>query len=148
MARRRDPNEFIDRFSALKRCLSAVAAQAYATADMGATQAKFLRQIGRQSGISQAELARATSTDPTLTGRVLSALVARGLVRRKRSAEDRREYVLELAAPGKRAQARVEKLHGQIAARVVAALEDRDVDDFDRIVQKVLAAFATPVDFG
>ena len=148
MARRRDPNEFIDMFGALKRCLSAVAVQAYATADMGATQAKFLLQIGQQSGISQAELARATSTDPTLTGRVLSALIERGLVRRKRSAEDRREYVLELTASGRRAQERVEKLRVQIAARVVDALEDRDIEDFDRVTRKILAAFETPVDFG
>lgn len=148
MARRRDPNEFVDTFGALKRCLSAVAAQAYATVDMGATQAKFLRQIGQAGRISQAELARATSTDPTLTGRVLSALVARGLVRRKRSAEDRREYVLELAAPGRRVQERVEKVRGQFVARVVAALDERDVDDFERVVKKILAAFATPVDFG
>jgi DNA-binding MarR family transcriptional regulator len=115
---------------------------------MGATQAKFLREIGRHGGISQAELARATDTDATLTGRVLSALVTRGLVRRKRSAEDRREYVLELAAPGRRAQERVEKLRGQFTARVVGALDDRDVEDFERIAKKILAAFEAPIDFG
>ena len=68
MARRRDPNEFIEMFGALRRCITAVAAQAYATVEMGSTQAKFLRHIGRDTRISQAELARATGTDPTLTG--------------------------------------------------------------------------------
>ena len=78
MAGRPDPTEFIDLFGAVKRRLGAVAAQAYATVEMGSTQAKFLRHIGRNSRISQAELARATETDPTLTGRILQALTSVG----------------------------------------------------------------------
>jgi DNA-binding MarR family transcriptional regulator len=144
MARRRDPTEFIDTFGALRRRLVAVAAQAYATVELGSTQAKFLRHIGQRSRISQAELARATGTDPTLTGRVLQTLIERGLVRRERSDEDRREYVLELGAAGRRARSRVEKLRAQVAARVVAALDERDLEDFDRIANKILAAFEAP----
>jgi hypothetical protein len=44
-------------------------AQAYATLELGSTQARFLKHIGQHSRISQAELARLTETDPTLTGR-------------------------------------------------------------------------------
>jgi DNA-binding MarR family transcriptional regulator len=142
MARRRDPIEFIETYGALKRCLTSVAAQAYAKVEMGSTQAKFLRHIGQASRISQAELARATGTDPTLTGRALQTLIERGLVRRERSDEDRREYVLKLGAAGRRAQVRVEKLRAELAARIVDALDARDVEDFDRVVKKILAAFA------
>jgi hypothetical protein len=52
----------------------------------------------RLRDISQADLARATDTDPRLTGRALETLLLRGWVRRKRSKEDRREYILELGA--------------------------------------------------
>jgi DNA-binding MarR family transcriptional regulator len=141
MARRREATEFIEQFVAVRRCITAVATQAYATVDLGGTQAKFLRHIGKHSRISQAELARATATDPTLTGRVLQTLIERGLVRRQRSDEDRREYVLELGAAGRRARDRVEKLRAQLAERVVDALDERDVDDFERIAGKILAAF-------
>jgi DNA-binding MarR family transcriptional regulator len=144
MARRRDPIAFLETFAAVKRCVTSVAMQAYATLEMGSTQARFIRQIGQASRISQAELARATGTDPTLTGRVLQALIERGLVRRQRSDEDRREYVLELSAAGRRAQARVEKLRTQLAARVVATLDERDLEDFERVAGKILAAFAPP----
>jgi DNA-binding MarR family transcriptional regulator len=146
MARRRDPIEFIEQFGALKRCLTSLAAQAYASVEIGSTQARFLRHIGQRSRISQAELARATGTDPTLTGRALQTLIERGFVRRSRSDEDRREYVLELGASGRRAQERVEKVRAQLAARVVAALDERDLEDFDRIAGKLLAAFEAPVD--
>jgi DNA-binding MarR family transcriptional regulator len=122
--------------------MSAVAADAYAQVGLGSTQAKFLRHIGEHSRISQAELARATATDPTLTGRVLQTLIERGLVRRQRSDEDKREYVLELDAAGRRLRARVVKLRAQMAARVIAVIDDRDVEDFERIARKILGAFA------
>jgi DNA-binding MarR family transcriptional regulator len=146
MARRRDPTEFLETFAALKRRFNVVAAQTYAELEMGATQAKFLRHIGQHSRISQAELARATGSDPTLTGRVLQTLIERGLVRRERSDEDRREYVLELGAAGRRARSRVEALRADLAARVVAPLDERDLDDFDRIAKKILAALDVPTE--
>lgn len=137
----RERGEFLESLSALSRCLRSVAAQTYATFEVGSTQAKFLRYIGRHSRISQADLARATATDPALTGRALETLVGRGWVRRTRSEEDRRQYVLELAASGQRARKRVEQARERIAARIATVLDERDIEDFDRIAKKILAAF-------
>jgi DNA-binding MarR family transcriptional regulator len=136
----RDPAEFLERFGLLSRSLRAAAAQGYAAIDVGSTQAKFLRHIGRHSRISQADLARATATDPALTGRALETLVERGWVRRKRSEEDRRQYILELSAAGQRARGRVEEARQRVAERVLAALDKGDVEHFDRIVGKIVAA--------
>jgi DNA-binding MarR family transcriptional regulator len=95
------------------------------TVHVGSAQARFLRHIGRNSRISQADLARSTETAPTLTGRALEPLVARGWVRRKRSLEDRREYILELTAAGQRARARVEEAREGVLQRITAALDPR-----------------------
>jgi DNA-binding MarR family transcriptional regulator len=141
MASRRDAREFVERFSAVSRCLRGVAGQAYAALEMGTTQAKFVRTIGERGPISQAELARATATDPTLAGRALQSLITRGWVRRRRSAQDRRENVLELSAGGRRAHRQVESVRARLAARVVAVLDARDLKDFDRVAGKILAAF-------
>jgi DNA-binding MarR family transcriptional regulator len=140
---RRDPTEFIDNLGALRRCMSALAAQAYAGAGLGlgSTQAKLLRHVGAHGPISQAELARATGSDPALTGRALQTLIERGWVRRQRSDQDRREYVLEVGAEGRRALARVEKLRSDLAARVVAVLDARDLEAFDRLASKILTTF-------
>jgi DNA-binding MarR family transcriptional regulator len=140
VTRRRDPAEFIERFGAVKRSLHALAAQAYGAAGIGSTQVRFLRHIGRHTRISQADLARATETDPALTGRALQTLLDRGWVRRERSTEDRREYLLELGPPGRRALAKVEQLRADLAARVVEPLDERDLEDFERIANKLLAA--------
>ncbi len=138
---RREPGEFLESLGALTRCLRSLAAQSYAGLELGSTHAKFLRHIGRRSRISQADLARATLTDPALTGRALETLVERGWVRRTRSEEDRRQYVLELTAAGQRARKKVEGARETIAERLTAVLEARDLEDFDRIAKKVLAAF-------
>jgi ribosomal protein L12E/L44/L45/RPP1/RPP2 len=67
-------------------------------------------------------------------------MVARGLVLRKRSKDDRRLYVLELSAAGKRVQERIEAARRSLAKRVVAALDERDLRDFERVAKKILAA--------
>lgn len=140
----RDPTAFIDTFGSMRRRITALAANAYAAADVGPMQAKLVRHIGKRSPISQAELARVTESDPTLTSRTLQVLIERGLVRRERSGEDRREYVLQLTPAGKRTQARIETLRSDLAAQIVGALDERDLADFDRIAQKILAATDQP----
>jgi DNA-binding MarR family transcriptional regulator len=138
---RREPEHFIETFGAVTRCVKSVIAQAYGGLEMGVTQAKILRHIGRDSRLSQADLARATETDPALIGRGLETLIERGWVRRKRSEEDRRQYILELTASGQRACKRVEEARRGVAERVAAALDERDEEDFQRIATKILAAF-------
>lgn len=138
---RRQPDQVLDSFGALARCLRAAAARSYESFEVGSAQAKFLRQLGKDAPLSQAELARKTVTDPTLTGRVLKSLVERGWVRRKRSRDDRRKYLLELSAAGERARQRVEAAREQLARRVEATLDRRDVSDFQRIAGKLLAEF-------
>ncbi len=138
---RREPGEFLDGFGALSRCLRTVVAEAYAELGLGSTQAKFLRHVGRRSRTSQADLARATLTDPALTGRVLASLIERGWVRRTRSEDDRRQYLLELSPAGERASRKVEEARANVAARVARALDARDLADFERIGRKIRAAF-------
>lgn len=139
----RDPHAFWDRMSEVIRCVRLVAAEEYAELEIGSAQAKMLRHIGENSSISQADLARATDTAPTLTGRALEPLVERGWVRRKRSEEDRRQYLLELTPEGQRARQRVVQKRERVIRRLAAALDARDVDDFDRIAAKILDAFAS-----
>ncbi len=143
LASERDPEAFVELFGAVKKQFAAHAAQLYAEAGVGPLQAKLLRHIGKNSRISQAELARATSSDPALIGRTLQTLMERDLVRRERSDEDRREYVLELSPAGKKLRARIERLRAQLVARFTRTLDARDFDDFARIAEKLIAALAS-----
>ncbi|WP_438004088.1 MarR family transcriptional regulator [Sorangium sp. So ce321] len=138
----RDPIEFIEKFGALWKCLMAVSDETYADEKLFSVQARFLRYIGEHPGISQAELARATDMAATLTGRLLQTLLERGFVEREPSREDRREYVLTLSPAGERMRRRVVDARDRFAARVVSVLDERDLDDFDRIASKLFAAFS------
>jgi DNA-binding MarR family transcriptional regulator len=144
VAKGRDATKFIDTFGAVKRTISALANQAYADNGLGQTQVRFLRHLGKHPQISQAELSRATATDPALTGRALKTLIKRGWVLRQRSAADRRGYLLDLGAPGKRALKRVEAVRAGLIERVTEPLDQRDLEDFERVASKLLAAFGTP----
>ncbi|HEY4121146.1 MAG TPA: MarR family transcriptional regulator [Byssovorax sp.] len=139
---KRGGSEFVELLGAVTRRVRALMAEAYARHGVGSAQAKLIRHIGKNSRISQADLARATGTAPTLTGRSIEPLVRRGWVRRRRSEGDRRQYVLELAAAGERARAELEAARGEVVARVAAALDAEDLDDFERIGRKLLAALA------
>jgi DNA-binding MarR family transcriptional regulator len=139
----KDGREFFEQIVALSRFLRGAAAQSYATFEVGSTQAKFLRHIPREGGMSQADLARATDTAPTLTGRALETLIERGWVRRKRSQEDRRQYMLELTVTGQRARDKVDEARLRIVDRIGAVLDERDAADFERIAAKIRAALAS-----
>jgi DNA-binding MarR family transcriptional regulator len=138
---RRAPTHFIETFSALRRRLTGAVDEAYAPLGIGATQAKLLRTVGERQPMSQADLARATGTDPALTGRALRTLLDRGWVRRRRSRDDRRAFSLELTPEGEALLEKVRKARAALFARVDGCLDDRDRAAFDRIARKLLEEF-------
>ena len=142
MSLNHDAARFHETFGALKRCISSLVSQAYAEARLGPTQVLVLRHIGKHAPMSQAEIARATATDPALMGRALQTLIERGWVLRERSVEDRRQYLLKLGAAGQRALKRIEVVRARLVERIVDPLDQRDLADFQRIAGKLLAAFA------
>ncbi len=58
--------------------------------------------LRERPGISQSELARYLGCTRATAGKQVVACVSRGWVRRVRSADDRRSYLLELTASGRR----------------------------------------------
>ncbi|HEX7700511.1 MAG TPA: hypothetical protein VF403_07320, partial [Kofleriaceae bacterium] len=64
MTRRRDEDEFLDTYRSLKRYLTTLVGQAYAELGLGTTQVRLLEHVAANGGVSQAELSRATESDP------------------------------------------------------------------------------------
>jgi DNA-binding MarR family transcriptional regulator len=130
----------METFRTFKQCVMAVATDMYSDVGMGGTQVRFLMHIAQHGRISQADLARATETDPALTGRALQTLLERDVIRRERSELDRREYLLDLGPAGRESLAQVERAHARLADRIVLPLDDRDLKDFERITKKLVAS--------
>lgn len=136
--------EFLEQYSVLTKRLRAMIAAEYAALGIGASQGKLIRRLSRDVPMSQADLARATDTAPALLGRSLDTLVKRGWIKRTRSTEDRRQYLLTLTPAGEKIWAKVDAARTSVMDRIAEALDDRDVSDFQRISKRLLAAFPAP----
>lgn len=134
----------LSNLGALKRCLRSAVADAYGELGIGEAQLKILRCVAASPGITQAELARSTETDPALTGRALRGLIASRVLRRKPSKEDGRAYVLELGPQGAALLERANAANKRLVERVSAPLDARDLADFDRIAKKLVATLDAP----
>jgi DNA-binding MarR family transcriptional regulator len=107
------------------------------TLELSSTQARLLLYTAEHNGISQAQLATATNTDKALTGRVIEGLIERGWLKRSRSSQDARAYVLSITAPGRKFTTQLREIASGITERLSQALDDRDVEDLRRIAAKL-----------
>jgi DNA-binding MarR family transcriptional regulator len=123
------------------RMAQTAAFQAFAreVQDEGLRPGRFatLTLIGENPGISQTALSRANGRDKSTLTPVLTDLVRRGLVHRKRMARDRRAYRLTLTPAGERMLLRLNecaKRHERNLDRVIGA---RDRTMFLRTLRKI-----------
>ncbi|MGH7284540.1 MAG: MarR family winged helix-turn-helix transcriptional regulator [Polyangiaceae bacterium] len=130
--------EFLETFARTKRSLGLVVWQAYAPLDIGPKQVLLMRELAEAGSLSQAELARATMTDPAATSRAVQTLVTLGWVRRVRNDRDQRERVVEITASGRAISKKIEAAYARAAKQVVASLDARDLADFRRVARKLL----------
>jgi MarR family transcriptional regulator, transcriptional regulator for hemolysin len=142
MISKAEASVLLDLFSTLQRARGWTDKQMYASLDLGPAKARLLEYIAVHDGTSQTELARATDTDKALTGRSVEAFLENGWVRRQRSREDGRAYILSLSPSGRKIVKQFETIRGQILERVTKTLDTRDVEDFCRIVKKLLETMA------
>jgi DNA-binding MarR family transcriptional regulator len=131
---------FAENMSTVKRVLRQASAEAYGDFALGDTQMKILRYVAANPRASQADLARATETDPALLGRALKGMLDRGVLKRSRSKEDRRAYLIELGPSGAALATRVEAASARLVQRILAPFDARDLADFDRLTKKLVAA--------
>lgn len=137
-------SELLKAYSALKRARGWTDKRTCASLDIGPAKLRLLEYIAEYDGLSQAELARATETDKALTGRSVQEFVENGWVRRIQSNTDGRAYVLFLSPSGEKLVKQFIAARDQILARVSHMLNDRDVEDFKRVVTKLLNTMKTP----
>jgi len=119
--------------AAVHRVLDHLAAE---LADLGLRQAEInvLAQLAAGESRPVGELVGATGQRPsTLTG-VLDRLEAKGLVRRRVNAADRRSFTIGLTAAGESAAARVREAFDALDARVRDAVPPADAEGFHHVL--------------
>ena len=75
---------------------------------------RILRLIGHQPGITFSHLAEQTRLERGLTSRIVTALTAKGLIKREVSTADARQFHLGLTAKGEKVREQVGRLGDQL----------------------------------
>jgi DNA-binding MarR family transcriptional regulator len=91
--------------------------------------------------ITPTELARWMAAPPTTVSSYVKRFEARGHVRREPNPADRRSYLIELTAEGRRTHRAASALFNPLRTRVAAGLGDREQD-----VREALVALRTVLD--
>jgi DNA-binding MarR family transcriptional regulator len=100
---------------------------------------RVLRFVALEPGLVQGRLATLCYLEKTLTSKMVTALVKRGLLRRKIGAEDARQVRLYLTAQGTRIVDRCEVLGREIEGSMMSVLSEEERRVFEHCVERITA---------
>jgi DNA-binding MarR family transcriptional regulator len=89
--------------------------------------------------LSQQDVSRRLSIDPTLIVAAVDALEERGLVERTRDPRDRRRYVLVVTGAGKAALGTAAKAARRVDEQFLAGLGDAKAGELNKLLREALA---------
>lgn len=98
-----------------------IQARLWRQARLTLVQARLLRRLRREPRW-QSDLGRGLGLSPASLTRLIDRLEERGLVTRRRDAEDRRRVVVSLAPPGEQLVGETRMLYGSALQRAVVAM--------------------------
>lgn len=104
-----------------------------------ASQWTTLRALWDEDGYSQVDLAQRINVEKASLTSVLDALERRGLAQRLRSAEDRRVWNVQLTKAGRDLKKDLLPYAAEVNALASSGLSKAEVDEFRRILQKVIS---------
>jgi DNA-binding MarR family transcriptional regulator len=103
----------------------------------------FLRVLWEQDGLSQRELStRVGMMEPT-TVIALRGMEKAGLIRRARSADDRRVTLVRLTSKARRLRRRLLKLSQGVNEQGAVGIETAELDRFRRVIRRMTANLDT-----
>jgi len=102
-------------------------------------QCKVLAHLSRNEGISQAQLAELTATDPMTLVRTLDRMQQDGWVERRPDPQDRRAHRLYLREAAKPIVARMWKLSDQARAEMLSVLKAQEREQLLDLLERLQA---------
>ncbi len=105
--------------------------------DLTPTQVALLRLVASRPGQSQQSLAKQLGTPATRLVPLVDGLEKRGLIERRRNAEDRRLYAVELSEDGRMMMGRVAQTGAAHEQAVTAALTDAEREVLHGLLVKI-----------
>lgn len=102
------------------------------------SQASVMFMVSGRSRTNVKEIAQAFGMTPSAVTQLVNGLVSEGMLARKADRKDRRVSCLELTAKGKRVVEQLKKKRLQNFSRIFEPLTDSEMQQFDKIQQKII----------
>jgi DNA-binding MarR family transcriptional regulator len=109
-----------------------------------ADQFVLLAALAEQGEVTQQDLVRRVSSDPSTVRAMLVLLEGRGLVRRERHPSDGRARSVSLTTRGRRAFDKLWAASEPIRARLLAGLEPHEIETLVALLRRVIANVSAP----
>jgi DNA-binding MarR family transcriptional regulator len=125
-------------YSSTMRLLQQLLSRRLAPHDLTPPQFGAFMLILNAPRLSLRELARYTQGDSPTLCRILDRLEARGLVRRRQSAADRRYVSTGLTPRGRSLATRGRSLHDELEEKLLAGFDEREIAHLRALMTRVL----------
>ncbi|RUP11067.1 MarR family transcriptional regulator [Hyphomicrobium sp.] len=130
----------------LLRRVDQCAAQLYTTEsadnDLTLRQLAILTAISRQENLSQTDLVAITGIDRSTVAGIVSRLLRKGLLERKRSPLDGRAYCVRLSKRGQKAVSGADRLYSRVEKKLLASVPAAEASKFVSTLKTILSAHA------
>ena len=100
--------------------------------------------LGRFPGLSAVEVAEQTFLDKVAVSRAVTKLLKSGRIDREFADADRRRSILNLSEKGRGVHDRVAKLALEFEKNLLDGLDEADIENFDKVMDKLLARALKP----
>ena len=140
--------EFLTLLWELDHELEATSSRMKIAYGLTAQQRMIVRILGRFPGLVAGQLADLLRIHPGTLSTALARLEKRGLVARRRDADDRRRVIIALTAKGRRFDIPMRSTVESAVAQVLAAISPRDMVVFKRCLRSLAEALHAGSDEG
>ncbi|HVZ05174.1 MarR family winged helix-turn-helix transcriptional regulator [Hyphomicrobium sp.] len=108
--------------------------------DLTLRQLAIMTAISREDDLSQTDLVNITGIDRSTVAGIVSRLIRKGLLERRRSAFDGRAYCVKLSKRGLKAVAGADRLYTRIEKKLLSGLPAAEANQFVTTLKTILGA--------
>lgn len=128
----------------LLRRLDQHATQLYSTEtsdnDLTLRQLAIMTAISREENLSQTDLVTITGIDRSTVAGIVSRLIRKGLLDRRRSPDDGRAYCVKLSKRGQKAVAGADRLYTRIEKKLLSGVPATEASQFITTLKSIVSA--------
>jgi DNA-binding MarR family transcriptional regulator len=108
--------------------------------DLTLRQLAIMTAISREENLSQTDLVTITGIDRSTVAGIVSRLIRKGLLDRRRSPDDGRAYCVKLSKRGQKAVAGADRLYTRIEKKLLSGVPATEASQFITTLKSIVSA--------